>query len=148
MDDNSVAIIAVVVTGGVTLFNGLVNVIIPVWIEHNKAKEAKAAARLERIEAATLEFLDELSRFNSNYQIEEIEASANKTIHQVFSDLLAKYYTWERAIWSNLDHDSRLAVEEMRRKIERTRSPSDIFPEISGYSKKILTITYEATKDD
>ena len=159
MDAQSwVAISAVVVAGIVSVLSGLVAGIVavlsgftPVLIDWRKSKREESAvereqlaAEIAKIERGTIELLSQLAHFNQTTS-GGLEESYRGPARQAYSELRAKHYAWEHAIWSRLGSNEREEVTVLRRKFERVDRPDALFGQVSDLSDSILTVTYSAT---
>lgn len=143
-----VAITAVVVTGFVSVLNGFV----PFLIDWRKAKRDEArvdreqlAAEIAKIDQTTLELLGHLSHFR-HWTIDDIETSYHGSAQRAYSELRAKHYAWEVAVWARLEEKERRQVRELRTKFENVHTPNAVAPEVSDLSEQVLSVTKTATR--
>jgi hypothetical protein len=141
--ESIVAIVTVVVTGIVSILNGLV----PVLIDSRKskreeatAKREKEAAEVERIDETTTELLSHLSHFR-HWTVSDIEQSYHGPAQKAYSELRAKHYAWEFTIWSRLNEAERGRVKSLRKKFEEVHTPDTIDENVPDLSQEILSLS-------
>ena len=142
-----VAITAVMMTGAVSILTGFV----PVFIEWRKAKREEStvkreqlAAEIARIDQTASALLSHLSHFR-HYELEDIQISYNGPAQRAYSELRAKQYDWEVAVWATLEDKERQQVRELRTVFEKVHTPSAVTSKLPELSEQILSITKAAT---
>lgn len=154
--ESLVALVSVLVTGLISF----TSVFVPVWTDSQKAKreevralQEKKAAKLAKIDNATLELLGLISvfRFEESRDVDRAltrDPRANN-IHQAASALQGAYYSWESAIWELLGQDDRDRAKELRNMFERSLPApdemNDLVWQVSKLSDEILSISRSAT---
>jgi hypothetical protein len=143
--ESIVAILAMIVTGLVSILTGFV----PVILDWRKSVRDREALEMSRIDQAMLELLGELSNFR-HWVADDIEVAAECPLVAAYTKLQVKHYAWERAIWPRLSDEHREYARKLRREFEGLHEPDGIAnrergsEHLSELSERILSITYIA----
>jgi hypothetical protein len=144
IDPNLITLISVVAAGSVSVLS----IFVPIIVESLKARQARISSEKDKLEAATVELLRELSYLGRPIQ-GDIERSASRPMQQVFSDLQVKHYVWERAIWNKVSEKNQKNIKALRVKFEKLSSSqkiSDISQQLSEITDEILSLTRIASE--
>jgi hypothetical protein len=144
--ESIVAIIAVIITGIVSVVNGFIPLLIN-WITTRRESEKEI---IQRIDQTTIELLKELSNFR-HWVAKDIKDAAGTSLIKAYTNLQVKQYAWERAVWNQLDNNFQNRVRQLRFELETLHTPTAISNEkrgtshLSELSSEILAITNMAT---
>lgn len=132
-----------------TITVAVLTAIIPAIANWQKLKQEWSLAELERIDRAAVDLLRELSNFSSWTYESFKKIAGERPVEQLSIDLRAKYYAWERAVWSRLNLGNREKAKEIRKRFEDLHTYDDISSgpdksDLPVLSDKILSLTYIA----
>lgn len=147
-----------------TAIVSIVGVIVPLWLENQKAnredersKEELRRASLAEIDFTALEFLRILSYFRVQ-TMRELDAAFTKSgiavnTAQAGSVLQSQFYAWEGKVWKELSATDKQRLKTLRRDIEGKQLPyvwgaevaNPFAPDVSNIVEEVLTITRRAT---
>lgn len=108
------ATVSVIVSGCVAIAGLLFPLVFGLFTDWFKWRRERNAANAERVNSVTVELLETLSKFLSR----EVLDRAPEIAQEAYSDLLRRYYAWERVISPHCHPLDRARLRELRADIE------------------------------
>ncbi|MGC1376493.1 MAG: hypothetical protein WA821_09725 [Anaerolineales bacterium] len=141
IDSSIITLVSVIAAGLVSILS----VFVPVLTDSLKAKRQEKSDRTKEIDKATLDLLEKIAPFrHTDYNKIGNAGGNDPSILQ--SDLQAKHYAWERAVWPRLHDNDRDRVRKLRVVFETAHNLSEYTQKMQGVSDEILAVAYIATQ--
>jgi hypothetical protein len=140
--DSSIITLVSVITAGLV---SILGVLVPVLTDFLKAKREENSAQMKEIDKATMDLLEIIAPLRNTDQT-KVGYSAERAPFILQSDLQAKHYAWERAVWHHLRDNDRDRVRRLRGIFETVRNISEYTKQMQELSDEILAVSYIANR--
>lgn len=134
-------VISVISSGCVAIAGIMLPMLVNLFNEHVKWSREQKSSRAKRIDSSSIELLDVLADFRSG----NIAHATQRPIEEVYSNLLSKYYAWERTIGLYCKESEQERVRKLRAKFEE-RNYDSLYKNSADLANEILALSHFAEK--
>lgn len=129
-----IALISVLITGGVAISSVLLAPLMNLWVESVKARRDSKSASIKKVEETAKELLAALAQYQT-----DIHMTGKRPLEEIYADILSRGYWWELAVtpYCNKDEASRIvAIRDIYTDRTKTRGQMSM-----DAIKEILKVT-------